>query len=156
MHTCIHATSLLITTCWLRCCLLSLSRSYAFFCSPALLFLLQVMDYVTGTEGRKILVHCHAGLGRTGLAIACYFLYTGQYGGRRAVEAVRRDRPGALQTRQQEMFVVIFEQYLAHLRSVCLGGGGCGQVQSGSRWWVWRQLWSIWRGYENGALCDHQ
>jgi protein tyrosine phosphatase domain-containing protein 1 len=79
------------------------------------------MDYVTGTEGRKILVHCHAGLGRTGLAIACFFLYNQQYGGRRAVEAVRKDRPGALQTKQQEMFVYIFEQYLAHLRCVFSG-----------------------------------
>lgn len=79
------------------------------------------MDYVTGTEGRKIMVHCHAGLGRTGLAIACYFLYVQLYTGRRAIEAVRKDRPGALQTRSQEMFVSIFEQYLAHLRWVGVG-----------------------------------
>jgi hypothetical protein len=37
------------------------------------------MDYVTGTEGRKVAVHCHAGLGRTGLAIACFFLYSQHY-----------------------------------------------------------------------------
>jgi protein tyrosine phosphatase len=40
---------------------------------------MQVMDYVTGTEGRKVAVHCHAGLGRTGLAIACFFLYSQHY-----------------------------------------------------------------------------
>ena len=33
------------------------------------------MDYVTRVEGRRIAVHCHAGLGRTGLAIACFFVY---------------------------------------------------------------------------------
>lgn len=34
------------------------------------------MDHVVGSEGKKVAVHCHAGLGRTGLAIACYFVYT--------------------------------------------------------------------------------
>lgn len=113
----------------------------------------QVMDYVTSTEGRKILVHCHAGLGRTGLAIACYFLYTQQYTARRAVEAVRRDRPGALQTRQQELFTFIFEQYLAHLRYVqpCVSSGstivcsgGSTHVHGGQtcmrRCWVCRRM----------------
>ena len=37
----------------------------------------QVMEYVTTEERRKIAVHCHAGLGRTGLAIACFFVFTG-------------------------------------------------------------------------------
>ena len=38
------------------------------------------MEYVTKVEKRKIAVHCHAGLGRTGLAIACFFVFTGAMG----------------------------------------------------------------------------
>lgn len=46
------------------------------------------MDYVTATERRAVAVHCHAGLGRTGLAIACFFAYSPLigYSARRCVE----------------------------------------------------------------------
>lgn len=74
------------------------------------------MHYVTAIEGRKVAVHCHAGLGRTGLAIACYMVFAGECNAADAVASVRRDRPGALQTAAQVMFVSIFEQYLQHLR----------------------------------------
>jgi protein tyrosine phosphatase domain-containing protein 1 len=74
------------------------------------------MQYVTITEGRKVAVHCHAGLGRTGLAIACHLVFTRANSAGEAVLAVRRSRPGALQTRKQELFVHVFEQYVKHLR----------------------------------------
>eukprot|EP00195_Chlamydomonas_chlamydogama_P007117 CAMPEP_0202895358 /NCGR_PEP_ID=MMETSP1392-20130828/4583_1 /ASSEMBLY_ACC=CAM_ASM_000868 /TAXON_ID=225041 /ORGANISM="Chlamydomonas chlamydogama, Strain SAG 11-48b" /LENGTH=882 /DNA_ID=CAMNT_0049580345 /DNA_START=176 /DNA_END=2821 /DNA_ORIENTATION=- len=83
--------------------------------------IVQVMDYVTLVEGRKIAVHCHAGLGRTGLAIACFFVFTKLYTAKTAVQTVRHFRPGALQTSSQVMFVAVFEQYLAYLRCVFRG-----------------------------------
>jgi len=78
------------------------------------------MDHVTRVEGRKVAVHCHAGLGRTGLAIACFFVFRGSHVPGAAVADVRAGRPGALQTRAQVLFVRVFGQYLAHLR--CLFG----------------------------------
>ncbi|GAX73342.1 hypothetical protein CEUSTIGMA_g795.t1 [Chlamydomonas eustigma] len=78
--------------------------------------IVQVMAHVTKVEGRKIAVHCHAGLGRTGLSIACYFVFMGMYDAKEAVLVTREGRSGALQTSSQVMFVSIFEQYLAHLR----------------------------------------
>ncbi len=51
------------------------------------------------------------------LAIACYLVFVGGYGEAATVTAlVRRRRPGALQTRQQERFVDVFACYLRHLR----------------------------------------
>jgi protein tyrosine phosphatase domain-containing protein 1 len=75
------------------------------------------MQYTTGVEGRKVAVHCHAGLGRTGLAIACFLIASGQAGSAaQAVAMVRAARPGSLQTAGQVLFVSIFEQYLSHLK----------------------------------------
>jgi protein tyrosine phosphatase domain-containing protein 1 len=75
------------------------------------------MQYTTAVECRKVAVHCHAGLGRTGLAIACFLLASGQAcNAAKAIEMVRACRPGSLQTQAQVVFVSIFEQYLQHLR----------------------------------------
>jgi len=54
---------------------------------------------------------------RRRLAIACYLVYMGGHGDATAVIAlVRRRRPGALQTPQQERFVDVFACYVRHLR----------------------------------------
>jgi protein-tyrosine phosphatase len=56
--------------------------------------------------GRNIVVHCHAGLGRTGLFVA--FLAKEVFGlsGEEAFHWVRRYIPGALETDGQKQFVV--------------------------------------------------
>jgi protein tyrosine phosphatase len=78
---------------------------------------LQVMHYAISVEKKRIAVHCHAGLGRTGLTIACFLVACGEAANAaQAVEMVRAARPGSLQTQAQVMFVSIFEQYLHHLR----------------------------------------
>jgi len=56
----------------------------------------QVMDHHIKSKGR-VLVHCHAGLGRTGLMIACYFVYSKHMPSAEAIEIVRHSRPGAIQ-----------------------------------------------------------
>lgn len=77
---------------------------------------LQVMEHVTRVEGRKIAVHCHAGLGRTGLSIACFLVFTGSHSAADAIKEVRKYRRGSVQTSTQVQFVTIFEQYVQHLR----------------------------------------
>jgi hypothetical protein len=72
----------------------------------------QAMTY-TVENGGKVAVHCHAGLGRTGLVIACWLVLSGvSCSAAAAVSYVRRHRRGALQTRKQVQFVHEFENAL--------------------------------------------
>lgn len=57
---------------------------------PSILDMVKVMDFALG-EG-KVAVHCHAGLGRTGVLIACYLVYSLRISGEEAVTMVREKR----------------------------------------------------------------
>eukprot|EP00270_Netrium_digitus_P015899 TRINITY_DN5624_c0_g1_i1.p1 TRINITY_DN5624_c0_g1~~TRINITY_DN5624_c0_g1_i1.p1 ORF type:complete len:117 (+),score=23.75 TRINITY_DN5624_c0_g1_i1:23-352(+) len=46
-------------------------------------------------QGKKVLVHCHAGLGRTGLVIACHLVHMRLHSAMDAVHLVQQQRPGA-------------------------------------------------------------
>ena len=54
-------------------------------------------------------VHCGAGLGRTGMVLACYFVDKG-LNASNAMARVRRLRPGSIETREQEDAVVEFHK----------------------------------------------
>ncbi|XP_061650156.1 protein tyrosine phosphatase domain-containing protein 1 isoform X1 [Phyllopteryx taeniolatus] len=66
----------------------------------------------------KIAVHCHAGLGRTGVLLACFLAYATGMTANQAILYVRAKRPGSIQTRSQLSCVREFVQFLAPLRSV--------------------------------------
>ena len=52
-------------------------------------------------EGGRALVHCGAGLGRTGTVLACFLVHRGMRA-ENAIRAVRAARPGAIETAGQE------------------------------------------------------
>jgi atypical dual specificity phosphatase len=54
-----------------------------------------------------VAVHCGAGLGRTGVILACYFA-TKDLGAKNAIARVRRLRPGSIETADQEEAVSEF------------------------------------------------
>lgn len=64
-------------------------------------------------EGRPVVVHCRAGMGRTGTMLACYLVHR-DTDPRTALAQVRRHRPGSVETWAQELTV---HEYAAHLRA---------------------------------------
>jgi atypical dual specificity phosphatase len=61
-------------------------------------------------SGRPVMVHCLAGLGRTGTMLACYLVSEGMLPAA-AIRHVRAYRPGSIETAEQEQ--VIFD-FAAH------------------------------------------
>lgn len=64
-------------------------------------------------QGKGVAVHCTAGLGRTGTVVAGWMIHRGS-GVREAIAAVRRRRPGSVETRAQEQALVEFARSLGH------------------------------------------
>lgn len=53
-------------------------------------------------DGRKILVHCLAGEGRTGCAVAAYLIRSKGIGASEAIRTLRMVKPGFIERRQEK------------------------------------------------------
>jgi len=66
-------------------------------------------------KGKRVLVHCAAGKGRTGTILAAYLLKKENLTAAQAIDKIRKLRPGSIQTKTQENCVEAFEHYLKSL-----------------------------------------
>ncbi|XP_042367359.1 protein tyrosine phosphatase domain-containing protein 1 isoform X2 [Plectropomus leopardus] len=91
-------------------------KDYGVASLTTILDMVKVMSFAV-QEG-KMAVHCHAGLGRTGVLLACYLVFTSRMSADQAILFVRAKRPNSIQTRGQLLCVREFAQFLVPLRSV--------------------------------------
>lgn len=68
-----------------------------------------VQEVVSHSEsGNGAAIHCHAGLGRTGMFAACLAKLGLDYSSEEAIQWVRESIPGAVEVRDQELLVRSF------------------------------------------------
>ncbi len=63
--------------------------------------------------GEPVMVHCAAGMGRAGTILACYLARRGGMGAAEAVARVRSERPGSIQSEEQEEAVAEYARRAA-------------------------------------------
>ena len=66
----------------------------------------------------KVAIHCHAGLGRTGLLIACYLVYSQRMTADQAIHYIRSKRKNSVQMNDQINAARDFERFLAPMRII--------------------------------------
>ena len=61
---------------------------------------------------QPVMVHCAAGMGRAGTILACYFVKYKKLTAEKAIEKIRNERPGSIQSEVQELAIGFFEKHV--------------------------------------------
>ena len=83
---------------------------------PEFVDLVSAVDFIRGriTNNEPVMVHCLAGLGRTGTILASYLVKYQKMSADEATKKVREERPGSIQSYPQEEIIFQFEKSLKH------------------------------------------
>ena len=83
---------------------------------PEFADLVSAVDFIHKriTNSEPVMVHCLAGMGRTGVILACYLVKYQKMSASEATEKVREERPGSIQSYPQEEIIFQFEKSLKH------------------------------------------
>ena len=76
--------------------------------------LVNSVDYIHKriTEDEPVMVHCLAGLGRTGTILACYLIKYEKISAKNAIQKIREKRHGSIQSFTQEEIIFRFEKFV--------------------------------------------
>jgi hypothetical protein len=84
-------------------------------------FMLEIVKDMATTiyeNGYKVLVHCHAGFGRTGVVIACFLIYVTNKSVDEIIEFIRDKRSGCIQKSSQFEYCQKFKTYIDQSRPI--------------------------------------
>ena len=63
-------------------------------------------------NNEAVMVHCAAGIGRTGTILACYLVKYQKFSAKDAIQKVRKERPGSIQSESQEIAISLYYKFL--------------------------------------------
>lgn len=63
-------------------------------------------------SNEPVMVHCAAGVGRTGTILACYLVKYENISAKIAIQKVRKERPGSIQSESQEIAIGLYYKFL--------------------------------------------
>ena len=63
-------------------------------------------------NNEPVMVHCAAGIGRTGTILACYLIKYQKLSAKDAIQKVRKERPGSIQSESQEIAMSLYYKFL--------------------------------------------
>ncbi|TLX85124.1 MAG: protein tyrosine phosphatase [Thaumarchaeota archaeon] len=74
----------------------------------------QAVDFIHKRiqSNEPVMVHCAAGIGRTGTVLACYLVKYQKMSFNDAIEKVRKERPGSIQSESQELAVSLYYKFV--------------------------------------------
>lgn len=82
-------------------------------------FVLEIVKEMTVSikeKKQKVLVHCHAGFGRTGIVIACYLLYNTEDSVEDVITYIRSKRKKCVETNEQKKYCEKFANFINNSR----------------------------------------
>ncbi len=74
----------------------------------------QAVDFINKQiqNNEPVMVHCAAGIGRTGTILACYLVKYQKMSASDAIKKVRNERPGSIQSESQELAIGLYSKFV--------------------------------------------